>query len=197
MSIKQVEAKFGFNAELGEILLSYTSVNMIFKWLFRILEVEDNMNDLLYDNDSNFSVLFDDIEKQKIMVIIKLLISNVDNTIIGVKFPSNDSTIMANAIGLVLMTAKGFLNDIKKAFYGYMEYLENEVASGELTEHVYKNQLDTCKFIGEFLDKLEFFDWENKITGYWVNNKNDGEQCLIIKYKDSSSCCCCSCHCRN
>ena len=188
-SITEVDAKFGFKPELGEILLSYTSVNMIFAWVTRQFNVETDIYEILNNNDSAFSVLFDDIEKQKIMVIIKLLISNVGKRFVGLKFPSKDATIMANAVGLVLMSAKGLLNDIKEDFYGYMEFLEKEVASGEMTEHQYKGRLDNCKFIGEFLDKIELFDWDNGITGRWCNSKKDGEQCLIIKYKNICRCC--------
>jgi hypothetical protein len=196
MSITEVDATFGFNPELGEILLSYTSVNMIFAWVTRNLNVKTYIYELLNDNDMAFSVLFDDIEKQKIMVIIKLLISNIGKRFDNLKFPSKDATIMANAVGLVLMTAKGLLNDIKEDFYGYMEFLDKKVASGEITEHQYKSRLDNCKFIGGFLDKIELFDWDNGITGRWFNSKKDGEQCLIINYKNICHCCrCCRCCC--
>lgn len=189
-----VNAKFGFDNETGEILLSCISLNMIFSWVSRSINMNECIHSLLYKSDlcNNFT----DIEKQKIIIINKLLLAITAEDYINcnITFPSKDANIMANAISLILNITKLSIKNIKEDFYGFMEYLERQVASGERTEQHYKTRLDNCKFIGDFIEKIELIDFDNKIFGRWTNDEDDGEQCLVIKYKDSPCCCSCNCH---
>ncbi len=185
-------AKFGFKPEVGEIILSYPAVNMIFDWVSRNINMESMTIDILNNPESPVSRVTDKTEKQKIMIIIKLLLSN-KKAKTYYSYPSKDATIMAKAIYIILLTSKASLADIKDDFYGYMEFLEKRVATEEITEGTYKRGLDNCKFIGDYLEKLEEVDFHSNITGYYVNSKIDGEQILIIKYKNISPCCRCCC----
>jgi len=189
-----VNAKFGFDNETGEILLSCISLNMIFSWVSRSINMNECIHSLLYKSDlcNNFT----DIEKQKIIIINKLLLAITAEDYINcnITFPSKDANIMANAISLILNITKLSIKNIKEDFYGFMEYLERQVASGERTEQHYKTRLDNCKFIGDFIENIELIDFDNKIFGRWTNDEDDGEQCLVIKYKDSPCCCSCNCH---
>ncbi len=180
------------NKNRGYIAMSYVGVNQVFLWLKRTLRVENATRQILNDKDSPINT-FNELTKQKIMIIVKLLLANEDKEYLN--FPSKDATIMANAISVILMMAKLCIKDIIDDFYGYMGYLDERVSSGEMQEQRYKQELDNCQFTKNFLDNLELIDFNNEIRGSWVNDK-DGDQLLIIKYKDSPCCRHC-CHCHN
>jgi hypothetical protein len=188
-------AKFGLNTDLGEIILSYPAINMIFGWISRSIYMEDVTLDYLNNPDSPMARAFNDIEKRKIMIIIKLLLTNEKDRSVAncFDYPSKDADIMAKAVCLILTTSKIMIDEIKEDFYGFMEFLDKRVASGEITEHKYKRGLDNCMFIGNYLNKLELIDFNDKLSGYYVNSKIDGEQLLLIRYK-SCSCSCNCCH---
>jgi hypothetical protein len=195
MDVKTMDvknAKFGFKPELGQIILSYNAVNMIFNWVSRNIDMEAMITDILNNPESPVSSVTDKTEKQKIMIIIKLLLSN-EKAKTYYSYPSKDATIMSKAIYIILLTSKASLASIKDDFYGYEEFLRERVATEEITEGTYKRGVENCMFIGKYLEKLEEVDFHSNITGYYVNSKIDGEQILIIKYKNIRPCCRCCC----